>query len=122
MKEICKKCKSDNIARLQWVNPNTNEVNNVMDPGVYTEWCFKCNKETKIIFGENYTFRKELLKIIISNYKAPHHEITNKIADFIKKYLLDKSLSVIKSDDDHSGIMEYMKIKNFIEKYLSWEQ
>lgn len=118
MKEICKYCKSDKIARLQWVNPNTNEIQNNMDPGVYTEWCLNCNKETKIIFDETDTFRKELLKIIINNYKAPQHEITNKIADFVKKYLLDKSLSIIKSDDDHSGIMEYMKIKNFLNDNL----
>jgi hypothetical protein len=118
MIEICKNCKSDNVARLQWVNPNTNKVNNNLDPGVYTEWCFDCNKETTIIFHETVTFRKELLKLIIKNYRKPQHEIANQLADFIKKYLLDKSLSIINSDDDHSSIMEYMKIKNFLNDNL----
>ncbi len=47
-KQICDKCGSDQVARLEWVNVNTGEPLSG-DPGVYTEWCFSCEEQTKII-------------------------------------------------------------------------
>ncbi len=46
-KQICDNCGSDKVARLEWVNVNTGEPISG-DPGVYTEWCFGCEEQTKI--------------------------------------------------------------------------
>ena len=47
-KQICKNCGSDQVARLEWVNENTGEPISG-DPGVYTESCFGCKEQTRII-------------------------------------------------------------------------
>ncbi len=47
-KQICYNCGSDQVARLEWVNVNTGEPISG-DPGVYTEWCFNCENQTRII-------------------------------------------------------------------------
>ncbi len=48
-KQICKKCRSRNVARLKWVNPNTDEIYNNVYAGIDTEWCMDCRDETTII-------------------------------------------------------------------------
>lgn len=120
MIEICQNCKSDNVARLQWVNPNTNEVNNIMDPGVYTEWCLNCNNETKIIEKENSSLDDKLLILIegIIDGNLTKLETINCIKKEINTYLINKAREKISSNDDHSNIIEFIKIKNFLEENL----
>lgn len=120
MIEICQNCKSDNVARLQWVNPNTNEVNNVMDPGVYTEWCLNCNNETKIIEKENSYLDDKLLILIegIIDGNLTKLKTINYIKKEINTYLINKAEKNISSNDDHSNIIEFIKIKNFLEENL----
>lgn len=48
-KQVCRDCRSDEVARLEWINVNTGEPYMNADPGVYTVWCFACESETKII-------------------------------------------------------------------------
>jgi hypothetical protein len=48
-KQVCRSCRSDEVARLEWINVNTGEPYENSDPGVYTEWCFNCETETQII-------------------------------------------------------------------------
>ncbi len=45
---VCNDCGSEEVATLQWINTNTGEPYDG-DPGVYTEWCFNCNTQTKIV-------------------------------------------------------------------------
>lgn len=49
-KQVCKKCGSENVLRMRWVNPNNNEVSS-MTAGTegLCEWCENCNEETRII-------------------------------------------------------------------------
>lgn len=52
-KQRCESCGSEDVARLQWVNVNTEEVYDA-DPGIYTEWCFgECEDQTNIISYED---------------------------------------------------------------------
>jgi len=51
--QICKKCKSTEVARCKWVNPNTEEVYDA-DSGTTLEWCFgDCKDETIIVDTED---------------------------------------------------------------------
>lgn len=48
-KQKCADCGSTEVARIKWVNPNTDEIYNAYS-GIETEWCFgECKGETKII-------------------------------------------------------------------------
>lgn len=43
--EYCSKCKSTEVARCKWVNPNTDYIYS-QDSGTTLEWCFNCHGET----------------------------------------------------------------------------
>jgi hypothetical protein len=45
----CKSCGSLEVARLQWVNVNTNEVYPNQESGTDLEWCMDCKSETRIV-------------------------------------------------------------------------
>ena len=47
-KQICKRCGSEEVARLKWVNVNTDEIYDAYS-GTELEWCFNCEDETTII-------------------------------------------------------------------------
>lgn len=48
--QCCKTCGSLEVARLNWVNVNTDEIYYDKDTEIYTEWCYGfCNSETSII-------------------------------------------------------------------------
>ncbi len=47
-KQVCNMCGSEEVARLKWVNVNTDEIYN-NDSGTSLEWCMDCKCETKII-------------------------------------------------------------------------
>jgi len=51
--QICKSCGSENVARLKWVNVNTEQlIEGDPETGITTEWCFDCKAETQIIEKE----------------------------------------------------------------------
>ena len=49
-KQVCKNCGSEEVFRMKWVNPNTNEISS-SDAGTegLCEWCEDCKEETIII-------------------------------------------------------------------------
>lgn len=116
MIQYCKNCKSLNVLTLKWVNVNNNKINNNLDPGVYTEWCSDCGKETIILRKENFSsLEKEILHIMRKNDTC---EIPELIIDKIKTMLINIAEKNISSNDDHSNIIEFIKIKNFLEENL----
>jgi hypothetical protein len=54
--QVCEHCGSTKVARLQWVNVNSDrKIEGSPDPGIYTEWCFgKCKEKTTIIEKDEY--------------------------------------------------------------------
>ena len=54
-KQVCETCGSEDVARCQWVNVNTEYIYSA-DSGTNLEWCFgNCNSETTIIDIDDYT-------------------------------------------------------------------
>ncbi|HNG68613.1 MAG TPA: hypothetical protein PLP63_06695 [Saprospiraceae bacterium] len=47
--ECCKDCGSHHVARLKWVNVNTEELYSDAYAGIETEWCMNCKEETTIV-------------------------------------------------------------------------
>lgn len=45
--EYCSKCKSTEVARCKWVNPNTDYIYS-QDSGTTLEWCMTCEEQTTI--------------------------------------------------------------------------
>jgi DNA-directed RNA polymerase subunit RPC12/RpoP len=54
MKYVCSQCGNENVLRLTWVNPNTNEISS-MSAGTegLCEWCEDCHNTTNIIEAVN---------------------------------------------------------------------
>ncbi len=59
-KQVCDRCGSENVLRLRWVNPNTEQLSN-MTAGTegLCEWCEECNDETKIIDQSDFVKTEE---------------------------------------------------------------
>lgn len=53
-KQCCAECGSNAVARLQWVNVNTEQIYGDVDSGTSLEWCMRCKSETKIIEDSEY--------------------------------------------------------------------
>jgi DnaJ-class molecular chaperone len=49
MAQICKTCKSTEVARCRWVNVNDPDVVYDMESGTTLEWCLDCKSETAIV-------------------------------------------------------------------------
>lgn len=62
--QICKNCKSREVARCRWVNPNDNTIYHDVDSGTFLEWCMECRDETTIINGKTDIF-ETLTKIFV---------------------------------------------------------
>ena len=45
----CSVCKSENVQIRQWVNPNTNEVDNGSDLETEDCWCQDCEDHTELV-------------------------------------------------------------------------
>lgn len=50
MIQVCKKCKSEDVMVMRWVNPNTGEISdNQAGTEGLVDWCNNCKNETTII-------------------------------------------------------------------------
>ncbi len=46
---VCKECKSEEVELKTWVNPNTNEIGDIVSADVCDTWCRHCMKHVELV-------------------------------------------------------------------------